>query len=155
MTGGSEALGQVDVAAAAEAPGALSRWACVMSGAQTYLDDPGPMGGPPTRSIENRTTLELHTGDVIAEDLYENGKVVPDPSVPTPSLEGRDTLTYFYCKPQEAERLGWKENPPGQPLRFHHLLRPRLHWTCAMPRGEAASGAPARRRQEAIVEEPL
>ena len=67
---GSEAWGQVGVAAAS----VLKRWGCAMNGANSYLDDPGIMGGPPIQSIRSRTTHELHTQDVIAEHDYVKGR---------------------------------------------------------------------------------
>ena len=100
-----QALGQVDVAAAS----VLRRWGCAMSGANSYLDDPAVVGGPPLRSVKSRITLELHTQDVIVEHDYVDGKPLQSAS-DDPVLHGRDTLTYFYYEPGEASAAGWTPN---------------------------------------------
>ena len=66
-----------------------------MNGANSYLDDPGVMGGPPVQSIRSRTTHELHAQDVIAEHEYVEGKPKRAAQSPDQPLSGKDTLTYF------------------------------------------------------------
>ena len=57
----------VDDAAPAR-PVGFERWACVAPSAQAYIDAPEVMGGPPLQAVKYRTTLELHTLQVLAED---------------------------------------------------------------------------------------
>ena len=66
---GSEALGQWN-GAVAESAAALERWFCGMPGAVGYLNEVEEAGGPPLRSIQTRTTMDLHTHNVIGCHSY-------------------------------------------------------------------------------------
>ena len=66
---GRQAMGQVDVAVARGAP-ALPRWACAFSCAEKFLESPGTLGGPPDGTIQIRTTLDMHTHEVLAEHNF-------------------------------------------------------------------------------------
>eukprot|EP00959_Pyramimonas_sp_CCMP1952_P195682 4091431-Pyramimonas_sp.AAC.2 len=70
--GGGEALGRVDEAASAY-PAGLERWACAEANAKSYLADPEQAGGPPLRAVRHRTTLDLHSHDVLTEDSHVDG----------------------------------------------------------------------------------
>ena len=133
-----QAMGQVDVAAAS----VLRRWGCATCSANTYLDDPSVVGGPPRHTIKSRTTHELHTQDVIAEHDYVDGRPVQS-AVEDPALDGRDTLTYFYYEPGEAKAAGWVQSgrsvastpPPPTPATGYAAYSPRGRSRDACPGG--------------------
>ena len=109
----------VDDAAPAP-PARFERWACVAPNAMAYLDDPAVLGGPPLQAVRYRTTLELHSLKVIAEDEFENGKLMDSsdsaPGGPSPAikmLHGQDTLTYFYYEPHGEAMKGKAVMPTG------------------------------------------
>ena len=112
---GRQAMGQVDVAVARGAP-ALPRWACVFSCAEKFVESPGTLGGPPDGTIQIRTTLDLHTQEVLAEHKFSGGIMVDDANAAvnnpdmSPFHEGpRDTLTYFYYSPDAAAAAGYSQ----------------------------------------------
>ena len=119
------APGRVDGAAPAP-PMGFERWACVVPNCRGYLDYPEMAGGPPLKSIRYRTTLELHSLKVIAEDVYDNG-IIDDSSdcvLMAPAsevLHGQDTLTYFYYVPPRG----------GGP--WLERYTDRVHSLCASP----------------------
>ena len=59
----------VDDAAPAQ-PVGFERWACEAPNAMAFLDEPALLGGPPLQAVRYRTTLELHSLKVIAEDSF-------------------------------------------------------------------------------------
>ena len=70
------------------------------------------------KAVRYRTTLEMHSLQVIAEDSFSDGRL-DDTSDSAPrgcsrdALHGQDTLTYFYFEPHAAAAAGWKNIQTG------------------------------------------
>ena len=83
------------------------------SGAKTYLDDLESVGGPPPQAVRTRTTIDLHSQEVIAIHSYEDGSPPREVDLTAFESDSVDTLTYVYYSPQVAADLGWSWTPTG------------------------------------------
>ena len=72
----------------------LHRWNWAASRVIGFLESSGLMGVPPATSIRSRTTLDMHTHELLADHGYVNGELTGDSYDPDPFSSGpRDTVT--------------------------------------------------------------